>query len=548
MRIFIGQINPTVGALTANAERIRRAYDDGVKAGADVVMVPELAVTGYPPLDLLDRTVFLESVAHVRDLLIAMTGDTTLIFGCPVRSKEWCGKPLHNAAIVARNGQLLLEQHKSLLPTYDVFDELRYFEPAHAVRAIDIAGQRVGVVICEDFWYDDELLGTKMYCRNPVDELVRQGAAVLLNISASPFNAGKRKARYDIFSHIASRYHVPIVYVNQVGGNDELLFDGSSIVFDANGKTIFCAKVFEEDSALVHLQGSPCESVLSMPPDEEIGRALILGLHDYLGKCGFTDVVIGLSGGIDSAVTAAIAVEALGAEHVTGIAMPSQFSSQHSIDDARALAENLGIAFHVVPIADIYAPYETAVDTLFGEKKFDITNENLQARIRGNILMAWSNRTGAMVLSTGNKSEMAVGYCTLYGDMAGGLALLGDVYKTMVYRVASWLNRKREVIPKSTITKPPSAELKPNQLDQDSLPPYDVLDEILKLYIEEWQEVDQIAAAGFDRDLVARILRLVDTNEFKRRQAAPTIRVSSKAFGSGRQMPIAQRWRREKPR
>jgi len=545
MRVFIAQLNPTVGALTSNAELIRRAYDEGVKAGADVVMAPELAVTGYPPLDLLDRTVFLDAVDATKRELIAMTGDTTLIFGCPVRNENWCGKPLHNAAIVARNGATLLEQHKTLLPTYDVFDELRYFEPAHVVRTVDIAGVKTGVVICEDFWYEDELLGLKMYCRNPVDELVRQGAQVLLNISASPFNAGKRKARYDIFSRIASLHRVPIVYVNQVGGNDELLFDGSSIVFDRDGKTIFCSKVFEEDHALVQLDGSPCDSVYSMPDDEEIGRALILGLRDYIRKCGFNDVVIGLSGGIDSAVTAAIAVEALGADHVTGIAMPSQFSSQHSIDDARDLAKNLGIAFHVVPIAETYAPYETAIDGMFGEHKFDITNENLQARIRGNILMAWSNRTGAMVLSTGNKSELAVGYCTLYGDMAGGLALLGDVYKTMVYRVAHWLNREREMIPPSTITKPPSAELRPNQLDQDSLPPYDVLDGILKLYIEEWREVDQIVAAGFDRALVQRVLKLVDTNEFKRRQAAPTIRVSTKAFGSGRQMPIAQRWRRE---
>jgi NAD+ synthase (glutamine-hydrolysing) len=545
MKVFIGQLNPTVGALTSNAAKIRRAYEEGVKAGADVVLVPELALTGYPPLDLLDRTVFLDTVDALKRELIAMTGETTLIFGCPVRNQQWCGKPLHNAAIVASRGQLLLEQHKTLLPTYDVFDELRYFEPAHVVRVVEIAGRRTGVVICEDFWYEDEILGMKMYCRNPVDELVRQGAEVLLNISASPFNAGKRKARYDIFSRIASLYRVPIVYVNQVGGNDELLFDGSSIVFDAKGQTIFCAKMFDEDYTLVHLEGSPCESVYSMADDEEIGKALILGLQDYIRKCGFKDVVIGLSGGIDSAVTAALAVEALGAEHVVGIAMPSQFSSQHSIDDARDLAENLGIAFHVVPIAEIYAPYETSINELFGDAKFDITNENLQARIRGNILMAWSNRTGAMVLSTGNKSELAVGYCTLYGDMCGGLALLGDVYKTMVYRVARWLNREREVIPESTITKPPSAELRPNQLDQDSLPPYDILDGILKLYIEEWREVDEIVDAGFDRPLVERILRLVDTNEFKRRQAAPTIRVSTKAFGSGRQMPIAQRWRRE---
>jgi NAD+ synthetase len=416
------------------------------------------------------------------------------------------------------------------------------------VHTIDLGGHRIGVSICEDFWFDDEILGTKLYCNNPVDQLARQGAEVLLNISASPFNAGKRKARYELFARIARRYDVPMVYVNQIGGNDELLFDGSSIVLDKTGQTIYCAPAFEESSALVHLHGSPCESVLSLGKEEEIARGLILGLRDYIRKCGFTDVVVGLSGGIDSAVTAAIAVEALGAKNVTGIAMPSKFSSQGSIDDARALAQNLGIAFHIVPIDDIYQPYERAINDLFGVEKFDTTNENVQARIRGNILMAWSNRTGAMVVSTGNKSEMAVGYCTLYGDMAGGLALLGDVYKTMIYRVAAWLNREREVIPTSSITKPPSAELRPNQTDQDTLPPYDVLDGILKLYIEEWKEVDEIAAAGYDRALVERILRAVDMNEFKRRQAAPTIRVSTKAFGNGRQMPIAQRWRREPAR
>jgi len=548
MKIFIGQINPTVGALASNAELIRRAYDDGVKAGADIVMVPELAVTGYPPLDLLDRDVFVRAALDTRDALASMTGRVPLIFGCITRNTSWCGKPVHNTAVVAQDSRVMFEQHKMLLPTYDVFDELRYFEPAKSVRVIDLAGMRVGVSICEDFWFDDELLGSKLYCGNPVDQLSRQGAEVFLNISASPFNAGKRKARYDIFSRIATRYQTPLVYVNQVGGNDELLFDGSSIVIDGQGRTIFCAKNFEEDHALVELHGAPCESIYAIEKDEEIARGITLGLRDYLRKCGFTDVVIGLSGGIDSAVTAAIAVEALGAEHVTGIAMPSTFSSQGSIDDARALAENLGIAFHITPIESIYQPYEAAFDELFGEKKFDITNENVQARIRGNILMAWSNRTGAMVVSTGNKSELAVGYCTLYGDMCGGLALLGDVYKTMVYRVAHWINREREIIPSSSITKPPSAELRPNQTDQDSLPPYDTLDEILKLYIEEWLEVDEIVARGFDRELVARILRMVDTNEFKRRQAAPTIRVSSKAFGSGRQMPIAQRWRRDPAR
>jgi NAD+ synthetase len=545
MRIFIGQINPTVGALTANAESIARAYRMGVEAGADVVVVPELAVTGYPPRDLLDRQAFVEAALATRDSLAAMTGEVALVFGCITRNASWCGKPLHNAAIVARNGRVVLEQHKSLLPTYDVFDELRYFEPGRAAGVTEIAGKRVGLAICEDFWFDDEILGTKLYCRNPVDDLARQGAEVILNISASPFNAGKRLARYELFSKIASRYRTPLVYVNQVGGNDELLFDGSSIVIDGEGRTTFCAPAFEEHASLVQLGGTPCESVLSLDEDEEIGRGLILGLRDYIRKCGFSDVVLGLSGGIDSAVTAAIAVEALGAEHVTGIAMPSQFSSQHSIDDAKALAANLGIAFHIVPIQPLYEPYEKAFQSLFGNDTFDTANENVQARIRGNLLMAWSNRTGAMVLSTGNKSELAVGYCTLYGDMAGGLALLGDVYKTMVYRVARWLNRERVVIPESSIAKAPSAELRENQTDQDSLPPYDVLDAILKLYIEEWKEVAEITAAGFDAELVARVLKLVDTNEFKRQQAAPAIRVSSKAFGSGRQMPIAQRWRRE---
>ncbi|HEV8435150.1 MAG TPA: NAD+ synthase [Thermoanaerobaculia bacterium] len=546
MKIYIGQINPTVGALNTNAEMIRRAYADGVKAGADVVMVPELAVTGYPPRDLIDREVFVSGALEVRDALAAMTGNTALIFGCITRNEGWCGKPLHNTAVVAQNGRIVYEQHKSLLPTYDVFDELRYFEPAKGGKAIELAGARVGISICEDFWFDDEILGTKLYCENPVDDLARQNVEVILNISASPFDAGKRKSRYDIFSEIAKRYRVPLVYVNQVGGNDELLFDGSSIVINADGETTFCAPAFHEYGGLVDLHGERCESVLALGEDEEIGLALTLGLRDYIRKCGFKDVVIGLSGGIDSAVTAAIAVEALGAEHVTGIAMPSQFSSQGSIDDARALAENLGIAFHVVPIQPLYQPYHSAFADLFGVDTFDTTNENVQARIRGNILMAWSNRTGAMVLSTGNKSELAVGYCTLYGDMAGGLALLGDVYKTMVYRVARWLNRDRAVIPESSITKPPSAELRPDQTDQDTLPPYDVLDSILKLYIEEWKEVDEIAAAGFDRELVERIVKMVDTAEFKRRQAAPTIRVSQKAFGSGRQMPIAQRWRRDR--
>lgn len=548
MKIYLGQLNPTVGALEANAELIRRAYGDGVRAGAEVVMVPELAVTGYPPRDLLDRSAFIDANLAIRDSLAAMTGETVLIFGCATRNTEPHGKRLRNTAVIAQHGRVILEQHKTLLPTYDVFDELRYFEPAAAVHPVTLFERSVGVLICEDFWFEEEIGGSRLYRNNPVDQLASKGCQILLNISASPFSVGKRRTRYELFSEIARRYKMPLVYCNQVGGNDELLFDGSSIVIDASGRTIHCAKPFESDGTLVSLAGSPCDSVLMLTEDEEIGRGLILGLRDYISKCGFSDVVIGLSGGIDSAVTAAIAVEALGAEHVTGIAMPSRFSSQGSVDDARLLAENLGIAFHLVPIDSIYGAYETAFDQLFGMHPFDVTNENVQARIRGNILMAWSNRTGAMVVSTGNKSEMAVGYCTLYGDMAGGLSLLGDLYKTTVYRVATWLNRNDVVIPRSTIAKPPSAELRPNQTDQDSLPPYDILDGILRLYIEEWKEVDEIAAAGYDCELVRRILRMVDTNEFKRRQAAPTIKVSTTAFGSGRQMPIAQRWRSERAR
>lgn len=545
MNLYLAQLNPTIGALESNRKLIEDAYREGVRKGAEIVVVPELAVTGYPPRDLLDREVFVSTALAVRDSLAAMTGRTALVFGCITRNMSGCGKPLHNAAIVAQNGRVIFEQHKSLLPTYDVFDELRYFEPAESVSTVELFGKRVGLSICEDYWFDETILGTRLYCENPVDRLVEKGSDLLLNISASPFSAGKRKTRYELFRNIARGARVPLVYANQVGGNDELLFDGSSIVMNAAGDTVWCAKSFETDAGIVALEGPRCESFEVFTEQEEIGRALILGLRDYIRKCGFSDVVIGLSGGIDSAVTAAIAVEALGREHVSGIAMPSGFSSPGSIEDARTLAENLGIRFSVVPIGPVYEEYTATFRMLFGEDRFDITNENVQARIRGNILMAWSNRTGAILLSTGNKSEMAVGYCTLYGDMAGGLGLLGDVYKTTIYKVARWLNRERAVIPESSIVKPPSAELRPNQVDQDSLPPYETLDAVLKLYIEQRKELDEIVAAGFDPAMVERVLKMVDSNEFKRRQAAPTIRVSIKAFGSGRQMPIAQRWRKE---
>ncbi|MDX1582264.1 MAG: NAD+ synthase [Thermoanaerobaculia bacterium] len=542
MKIFVAQLNPTVGALDSNFELIRDAYEAGSRAGASLILVPELAITGYPPRDLLDKKVFVNRNLEVRDRVAAMTGDPALVFGC-VTWNEDEGKPFRNTAVVAREGKIVLEQHKTLLPTYDVFDEMRYFEPARERKIVELFGRRIGVLICEDFWFEETMLDRRIYDQNPVEDLVGQGAEVLVNISASPFHVGKRGTRYDIFRSIATESSVPLVYCNQVGGNDELLFDGSSIVINSSGETVYCAPSFESDRSLVPLDGPVCESVETMSQEEEIGEALMLGLSDYLRKVGFDDVVIGLSGGIDSAVTAALAVRALGADHVTGIAMPSRFSSKSSIDDARALASNLGIEIQIVEIDEIYAEYLESFDSMFGERQFGVTEENVQARIRGNLLMAWSNEKGAMVLATGNKSELAVGYCTLYGDMSGGLAVIGDVYKTMVYRLARWLNEDGVVIPESTISKPPSAELRPDQTDQDSLPDYDVLDGILRLYIEQWLEIDEIAEQGYDRGTVERVVRMVDGNEFKRRQAAPTLRISTKAFGSGRQMPIAHRWR-----
>ena len=546
MKIFAGQINTTVGALDSNREAIERTYREGVEAGAEVVLVPELAVTGYPPRDLLDKAMFIDANLAIRDRLVAMTGETALIFGCVERNESSWGKGLRNVAIVARQGKVVHRQQKTLLPTYDVFDELRYFEPADSVSVFEMLGRTIGVSVCEDYWFEDELSGRRIYNRNPVEPLADGGAEILLNISASPFNVGKREARYRLFREIARRYSVPLVYVNQVGGNDELLFDGASIAIDRQGETVWCGRSFEEERTLVRVTGPPCEAVQPMSRVEEIGGALRLGLRDYVRKCGFQRVVIGLSGGIDSAVTAALAAETLGPENVTGITMPSQFSSEGSVSDSRALAQNLGIRFLNLPIADIYLAYRKQFDAMFGNDRFDVTDENVQARARGNILMAWSNRNCELVVTTGNKSELAVGYCTLYGDMAGGLSLLGDVYKTAVYELARWINRAKEIIPESSITKPPSAELRPGQMDQDSLPPYEVLDGILELYIERHAEVDTIIRAGYDRALVERVARLVDGAEFKRRQAPPTIRVTTKAFGSGRQMPIAQRWHREK--
>jgi NAD+ synthase (glutamine-hydrolysing) len=548
MRIYIAQLNLTVGDLSQNEELIRRAYRRGAAAGAEVVVVPELAVTGYPPRDLLERESFVAASLSVRDGLARMTEETALVFGCITRNASSVGKPLHNAAIVAQNGAVVLAQAKRLLPTYDIFDERRYFEPGTGGGVVELQGKRVGISICEDLWFEHHVPGRRLYATDPLESLAGRRCELLINLSASPFNVRKRHLRHDVFGRVAQKHRIPIVYVNQVGGNDELLFDGSSVVFDERGAPAFCARSFAEDEAMVTVGGtaSAGEQLVAMSDEEEIAAALTLGLRDYVHKCGFRDVVLGLSGGIDSAVAATLAVDALGSARVTGISMPSPFSSGGSVADAEALAANLGIRCHPYPIEQIFRAYTDALARMFGHDRFTLAHENVQARVRGNLLMAWSNETAAMVLSTGNKSELAVGYCTLYGDMAGGLAVLGDVYKTMVYRVARWLNRGGERIPLASIEKPPSAELRPEQTDQETLPPYDVLDAILNLYIEEAQDVAAIVARGFDRALVERIVGLVDGNEFKRCQAAPTIRVTTKAFGSGRQMPIAQGWTRSR--
>jgi NAD+ synthase (glutamine-hydrolysing) len=546
MKVFIGQINPTVGALAANSRRILEVYREGVDAGAGIVLVTELALTGYPPRDLVDRPAFIRANLEARDAIAKESGPVPLVFGCIEPNPGGFGKRLRNMAVVAMDGTIIFRQQKTLLPTYDVFDELRYFEPAESVSILELNGRRIGLAICEDFWFEERVGEARLYRHNPIEPLVAQGAEVLLNISASPFDVGKKQTRLELFRQIARRFSIPLVYVNQVGANDELIFDGSSLAIGAGGEILAHAPQFAEYTRLVDLEASTAVEVVPLGREEELAGALTLGLRDYLAKCGIERVVLGLSGGIDSAVCAALAVEAIGPEKVTGLAMPSRFSSEGSVTDARALATNLGIELHLVPIEPLHARYREALEGLFGEQECGVTDENVQARIRGNLVMAWANQNGAMALTTGNKSELAVGYCTLYGDMAGGLALIGDVYKTGVYELARWMNRAREVIPDSSITKPPSAELRPDQTDQDSLPPYEVLDPILRLYIEEWLEVEEIVARGFERPTVERVVRMVDGSEFKRRQAPPVLRVSTKAFGPGRQMPIAQRWSGER--
>ena len=545
MKVALLQIDPTVGDLAGNARLIADAARRAGAAGADLAVTPELALVGYLPRDLLLNEGFVaNSWARLAALARELDDAPPVLVGLPEANAADEGRPLFNTAALIRGGVITQRFRKSLLPTYDVFDEDRYFEPFLGAQVLDLAGIRLGISICEDIWNDRDFWKRRRYHHDPVEELVRAGAQAIVNLSASPFAAGKHARREEMLSALARRHRVPLAYVNQYGGNDDLVFDGRSLGFSADGQPTARGRSFDADVVVVDLAaresiGPPAD----VETESEIWRALVLGTRDYARKCGFTRAVLGLSGGIDSAVTAALAADALGAAHVVGVLMPSPFSSRGSVDDSLTIAANLGIETLTIPIADVMGAMNRALAPAFSGAAPDVTEENIQARIRGNLLMALSNKRGALLLTTGNKSELAVGYCTLYGDMSGGLGVIADVPKTMVYRIARWLNQKsgRAVIPESILTKAPSAELRPNQTDQDSLPPYDVLDEILQRHIERHQTPEEMVAAGFDPATVTRVLALVRAAEFKRKQAAPGLKVTDRAFGTGWRMPIAAR-------
>lgn len=546
MKLALAQLNPVVGDIAGNTDKILRHIEQARSAGVSLVVFPELCVMGYPPKDLLLKPQFVEAnVKAVERIAAASTGIAVLV-GFVEPNTDQVGRRLRNAAAYCADGQICEIRYKSLLPTYDVFDEQRYFEPGPEVSLIEHAGQSVGVSICEDLWNDERLVGRQLYHRDPIALLAHAGARLMVNMSASPFWRNKHPFRVQLFGDQAKRHGLPLVFVNQVGGNDELIFDGASTVIDADGQVIAQAKPFEEDLLVVDLDCRPAGRIEDYPSDiAAVHDALVLGTRDYVNKCGFNSAVLGLSGGIDSALTAALAVAALGSQNVTGVAMPSRYSSDHSKTDARALAENLGIAFKTIPIGPIHDAFEQHLQPHFEGRPPDITEENIQARVRSTILMGLSNKFGSLLLTTGNKSELGVGYCTLYGDMAGGLAVISDVPKTLVYKLSYYVNKRagREIIPQGSLTKPPSAELRPDQTDQDSLPPYDVLDAILDLYVEQEKSHDEIVQAGFAPEVVRRVIRLVDTSEYKRKQAAQGLKVTSRAFGVGRRMPIAARVR-----
>jgi NAD+ synthetase len=542
VKIALAQINPTVGDFTGNLEKIIAASRRAAALGARLAVFSELAICGYPPADFLEKPSFLARCrTAVNELTAATSGlSCAVAAGVALPAPPDAGKPAVNAAVLVDGGQLLLEQHKRLLPFYDVFDEQRYFSPAQSQRVVELDGVRLAITICEDAWNDKNFWPRRLYSDDPIEELMRQNPDLHINLSSSPFWHSKREIRREMLAAMVRRDRVPVLMCNQVGGNDSLIFDGSSLALNARGELIGQAASFEEDLLLVDpFNASPIREPQA-DDTEAAYRALVLGTRDYVRKCGFRKVLVALSGGIDSAVVAAIAKEALGPENVIGVGMPSPYSSAGSIDDSRKLAANLGIRFEIIPISGLFKEYTEALGPLFTGLEPDITEENIQSRIRGTLLMALSNKFSALVLTTGNKSEMAVGYCTLYGDMVGALAVIGDLVKTRVYAVSNWLNREHEVIPQSILEKPPSAELRPDQRDTDSLPPYEVLDPIIEAYVEQYKTPECIANAHeLPLDLVQQVVHLVERSEYKRQQAAPVLKVTSKSFGMGRRFPIA---------
>jgi NAD+ synthase/NAD+ synthase (glutamine-hydrolysing) len=547
MRIALAQINTTVGDLPGNLDRMVAFARRAAEGGADLVVFPELSITGYPPRDLVEKASFIErSEQHLERLAEQTAGlGIGVVAGYVGRSAGATGKRATNSAAVLRGGEVLFRQTKMLLPTYDVFDEARYFAPAEGQRLLELDGRKIALTICEDAWNDKQYWERPLYRRDPVQELAGSGAEVLISINASPYHMHKREQRREIFRTTAQRHQIPVVYVNQVGGNDSLVFDGSSFAMNATGDPAAAALSFDEDLVFYDLGGAGDRRENLGDECESVYQALVLGTRDYIRKCGFARVLIGLSGGIDSSLTAAIAVDALGPRNVTGVGMPGPYSSEGSVRDAEALARNLGIGFELAAITPVYERFLELLAPQFQGMPPDVTEENLQARLRGVTLMALSNKWCAMVLTTGNKSELAVGYCTLYGDMCGGLAVISDVPKTLVYQLSRVANRRHPgAIPESVFEKPPSAELRPGQKDIDSLPPYEVLDQVLRAYVEEGQSPPQIAAAlDLPAELVADVINKTDRSEYKRQQAALGLKVTTKAFGIGRRFPIAQKYK-----
>lgn len=543
MKIALAQINSTVGDVDSNAARILDAYRRGATAGVHVVVCPELCVTGYPPLDLLRQKSFVQQSLATLEHLAAATNQTALLVGCVGENKTHPGRALTNSAALLHAGKILATRAKTRLSICDDFDENYYFEPATENLPMTIGGRSVGLTLGADISGDDDCRTARLGPPSPLAALTTAGAEIIFNLAASPWHVGRTRTRYESLRGLAQQWRRPVVFCNQVGGNDELIFDGGSLVCNAAGQLVVQARLFEEDLVVVDVDHAPPVAFHETADEESLYRALVLGLRDYFHKCGFQTAVLGLSGGIDSALVACLAVEALGPENVHGLALPSPFSSPGSLDDAHALARNLGIRCDVLPIQSVFAACQEQLQPIFGDRSEDLTEENLQARIRGTLLMALANKSNSLLLTTSNKSELAVGYCTLYGDMNGGLAVINDVPKTMVYRLARWINRTREIIPAASITKAPSAELRPHQTDQDSLPPYDVLDAILDARLLQGKAVSEIIAAGFDETTVRQVIRLIDLSEYKRRQAAPGLKVTTPALGPARRMPLAQRFR-----